>query len=601
MKKQNPSLELRIMEGRQNNRWFRVNGELFCVGRPDPSTNWEPEIDLTPDFKVSRKHARVFFKDGNWWIEDMGSALGTLVNGSEIKGLSSPTKLSHGTEVRMGKTIWMLSPHEPCLDDLEVEIEVPPINYALYHCDMPVISSLKITNRGASNWPSFSMSINIKGYSHPWHQDFEGVAAGGHIDLGKIHLELDYEKLQGLENRDKAELTVKVNNNTVVSKDIYIRGFYEWSNVPDYRKSLACFIQPAHPVVGNIVADTVNYLDRDELPVSFTRIMKSDIDNKADYIAKVFYDCLCKSYDIRYAYQAPSFEFDSQVIRPPHRVIPNPPEIRGEGTCIDLALLMAACLEYVRLQPLVFLVKENDRVQHAFIGCWTDVTERYEPILTDFEKLKKALETQKLLILETTGITDRWGKKLSFEEAVNTAKAHFTPEEFIFALDVAAARQTVVPLQFPMNPNVMRIIRKGEALARREGSQKLETRHILLGFLQEGNKSVREIIRQAGVDASLSDSGFQTVRGYEGSIPRPTINYRRLLEDARFIAGDSGVKFVEEEHLFYALLLSQSESVDNILEHMGTDRETVKKAFEERFVWIDDVLQTYFEFSTELR
>src|SRR2546423_6955143 len=43
-------------------------------------------IDLAPDLKVSRMHARIFVEDSQYWIEDLDSKQGTNVNGEEIKG-----------------------------------------------------------------------------------------------------------------------------------------------------------------------------------------------------------------------------------------------------------------------------------------------------------------------------------------------------------------------------------------------------------------------------------------------------------------------------------------------------------------------------------
>ena len=45
------------------------------VGRRNPYK--QPDLDLSPDDKVSRRHARL-------WVEDLGSRHGTLVNGIKI-------------------------------------------------------------------------------------------------------------------------------------------------------------------------------------------------------------------------------------------------------------------------------------------------------------------------------------------------------------------------------------------------------------------------------------------------------------------------------------------------------------------------------------
>lgn len=43
-------------------------------------------LDLTPDQKVSRMHGRIWVEGGRYWIEDLDSSRGTLLNGIEIKG-----------------------------------------------------------------------------------------------------------------------------------------------------------------------------------------------------------------------------------------------------------------------------------------------------------------------------------------------------------------------------------------------------------------------------------------------------------------------------------------------------------------------------------
>ncbi len=50
---------------------------------------------------VSRKHARLFFRDGNWVIRDLGSTNGTSVNGVPI----GRSRLQPGDEVVLGDTL----------------------------------------------------------------------------------------------------------------------------------------------------------------------------------------------------------------------------------------------------------------------------------------------------------------------------------------------------------------------------------------------------------------------------------------------------------------------------------------------------------------
>jgi pSer/pThr/pTyr-binding forkhead associated (FHA) protein len=54
-----------------------------------------------PSPTVSRRHARVAFREGRWWIEDRGSFNGTFLNGVRLQpGL--PTPLRHADSISIG-------------------------------------------------------------------------------------------------------------------------------------------------------------------------------------------------------------------------------------------------------------------------------------------------------------------------------------------------------------------------------------------------------------------------------------------------------------------------------------------------------------------
>ena len=54
-----------------------------------------------PDTYVSQFHAKVFARDGGWFVEDLGSTNGTYVNGIKV---SEPRRLSQGDVIRIGET-----------------------------------------------------------------------------------------------------------------------------------------------------------------------------------------------------------------------------------------------------------------------------------------------------------------------------------------------------------------------------------------------------------------------------------------------------------------------------------------------------------------
>ncbi|MBI2237473.1 MAG: FHA domain-containing protein [Actinobacteria bacterium] len=60
-----------------------------CAVRPD-------------DAYVSQVHARLYGKDGAWYVEDMGSTNGTYLNEQRV---ANPAEVHAGDRVRVGKTI----------------------------------------------------------------------------------------------------------------------------------------------------------------------------------------------------------------------------------------------------------------------------------------------------------------------------------------------------------------------------------------------------------------------------------------------------------------------------------------------------------------
>src|ERR1700722_15129605 len=80
---------------------FQSAEAQMVIGRSTPGAVCQ--INLSPDFKVSRSHARIFLEGNGYWIEDLGSTQGTKVNGQEIKGRGKQ-ELQTGDVLIIGET-----------------------------------------------------------------------------------------------------------------------------------------------------------------------------------------------------------------------------------------------------------------------------------------------------------------------------------------------------------------------------------------------------------------------------------------------------------------------------------------------------------------
>ncbi len=96
-----------IERGASVNTEFVLTADESNIGRWDPDNGIFPDIDLDthdPDAKVSRRHARIIHRDGRHMIEDLGSTNGTFINRGRRLIPGSPSELSDGDEIIVGKT-----------------------------------------------------------------------------------------------------------------------------------------------------------------------------------------------------------------------------------------------------------------------------------------------------------------------------------------------------------------------------------------------------------------------------------------------------------------------------------------------------------------
>jgi adenylate cyclase len=86
---------------RDSEKIFDQPCEAIVLGRPRHGVH--VDIDLSPDLRVSRPHARISIDHGLYWIEDLGSANGTEVDGKQIKGKGA-LPLEPGQTIRISDT-----------------------------------------------------------------------------------------------------------------------------------------------------------------------------------------------------------------------------------------------------------------------------------------------------------------------------------------------------------------------------------------------------------------------------------------------------------------------------------------------------------------
>jgi pSer/pThr/pTyr-binding forkhead associated (FHA) protein len=95
-----PPVSLAIIQRGQASQLRRFIQPEVTIGR-DPACECPVE-----DNSISARHARLSYHHNQWWLEDLGSTNGTLINQEK---LTIPTVVVSGDEFRCGATLFFIT------------------------------------------------------------------------------------------------------------------------------------------------------------------------------------------------------------------------------------------------------------------------------------------------------------------------------------------------------------------------------------------------------------------------------------------------------------------------------------------------------------
>lgn len=89
-----------------NGQSITLSGKsTYLIGREDPVTGIYPDVNTAPSGgeakAVSRRHAEIFYQQGQWFIRDMNSVNGTWVNNHKLAP-NQATPISSADTLRLG-------------------------------------------------------------------------------------------------------------------------------------------------------------------------------------------------------------------------------------------------------------------------------------------------------------------------------------------------------------------------------------------------------------------------------------------------------------------------------------------------------------------
>ena len=363
-----------------------------------------------------------------------------------------------------------------------VEVDVQPLealNYSILHNDGALFDRFTIRKTAVHVGRVANLHVRVELHvgtdSYPFRLTLELGRRQMQTDLRSgIRISLASALSRALRESVRTTLFVEVLwGETVIRRETFpitLLPIDEWMDTDENRIWLPSFVQPRDPAVARVIDRAQRYLMAiaDDPTMGFSGYQAVDTDLPEDaapaercaYVdsqVRAVWSALLYELPLSYINPPPVFSDYSQRLRTPSDVVDG-----KRGTCIDLALLVASCLEYVEIYPVIFLLSD-----HAFPGYWRDEAyfdsfvealaetdgsspdgsaprvqragQRHSWYLerVHFTEILAEIHAGRLVPLETVGLTEHVG----FEEATEQGAGNLTSRRrFQAMLDIISAR-----------------------------------------------------------------------------------------------------------------------------------------------------------------
>ena len=257
---------------------------------------------------------------------------------------------------------------------LQVELDVEKeVNYSLLHNDRDLVSRLTLNKLVSEDLEDISVlvELNVGAESYPYRHT-ELVLKEPQLALAaEIWIPLTAGLPRSLGERVRSTLYVKVTcGGRVAYEDtrrITLIPVDEWVDDTASNPWLPSFVLPRDPAVEEIIKSSRQLLVglADDGGAGFSGYQAIDTDAEDPFKGvidqvRAIWTSLVNEYRLQYINPPPAYSRRTQRLRTPSDIV-----AANSGTCVDLALLLASCLEYIDIYPV--LVVHSD---HAFVGFW---------------------------------------------------------------------------------------------------------------------------------------------------------------------------------------------------------------------------------------
>lgn len=405
-----------------------------------------------------------------------------IIGGRSERSAADEARHKRRQEEREKESHARLDPARLAITDL-LKCDIVPfeeLNYSLLHNKRPLFSSFKLLQLqpGCLRNVMLSADLNAGTFSFPYRKVFDVIGNKGDVvDLtAEIHASLTADLARSVRESVNTSLFVEI----VWGSQLLYRDTHrvrllppdQWRDTDDDRLWLPCFVLPRDRGTESIITKAHRYVRvlRDDPASGFDGYQcvdpqRDDPTEDVDLQVQAIWSTVVHECQLGYVNPPPSYSQgqDSQRLRTPSCVLTD-----KSGTCIDLALLFAGCLELVDIYPVIFLLKG-----HAFPGYWrsdeardnfvqmreartrttaaaalpTPAGRQPEPWVSSaitYDEIVQQIDEGHLVPLETVKLTENCG----FWQAVEAGRDNLIDRaEFDSMLDIISARErSITPL-----------------------------------------------------------------------------------------------------------------------------------------------------------
>ncbi len=461
--------------------------------------NFQSEPFVMPTDKSKQPDYAEILKSHEEKIEELMAQVEEIITVAAAK--SKEDRAKHAETV--SEQIELSGPEEEYLIAEQVRLEVdalPVVNFALQQNGVPVIKGITIVNQSDQSLNDLDLHIS----SQPdmcleVDKHIECVPMNSSFSVKDIKLELNGDFLAQLTERISGFLKVSlVSDGNLLSSEtvpISVLAYDEWHGSIIYPEIISAFVTPNHPEITKIVARTAELLGQWTGDPSLDAYQSKDVNRVLKQAAAV-YSALHEE-NIVYAVAPASFERVGQRVRLCDAVMQ-----QKMGTCLDLSLLYASCLEAIGLNPILILQKG-----HMFAGLWLEETSFSESIQDDASLVTKRLAEgiNEIAVVECTAFVD--GRDVSFDNARRSAEEKMNNFEALeYIIDVKRARLSGV------RPIPMRIMTADGWRVVRENKDDSDGRNVpksVLGAINTDDVTQTPATRKLRWERKLLDIGLR--------------------------------------------------------------------------------------------